>query len=215
MKLTLLTIPAMTIFAIAGIAEFNAPTVPEPDTPYEPVKASSAFEEAFGSYEGTVKTEWLPNGQMRLLENFVYTDPDGNRWSAPKGAMVNGASIPPTFWSILGSPYTGKYRAASVIHDVACIEKKQPSDKVHLAFYYAMRASGVPDVQAKIMYAAVYNFGPRWQMPHDTAYVSKSFRTAAPQLTPAQFEALTTQITQAHEHGESLTLESIRDFGKH
>jgi hypothetical protein len=32
-------------------------------------------------------------------------------------------------------------------------------------FYYAMRAGGVSEARAALMYAAVYKFGPRWDEP--------------------------------------------------
>jgi hypothetical protein len=75
---------------------------------------------------------------------------------------VDGASIPKFAWSIIGGPFEGKYRDASVIHDVACVARSAPWEYVHLVFYYAMLASGVDKTTAKIMYAAVYHFGPRW-----------------------------------------------------
>jgi len=49
-----------------------------------------------------------------------------------------------------------------VIHDVACDQQTRPWESAHEAFYWAMRASRVDAIQAKIMYAVVYHFGPRW-----------------------------------------------------
>src|SRR5262249_13191170 len=56
----------------------------------------------------------------------------------------------------------GKYRDASVIHDVACQLRQRPWELVHLTFYNAMRAAEVDWTLARIMYAAVYHLGPRW-----------------------------------------------------
>jgi hypothetical protein len=121
----------------------------------------------YGSYEGTVKTEWLgAEGEyrkMKLLESFAYVDPSGARWDAPKGSIVDGASIPRIGWTVVGGPLEGPYRDASVIHDVACDRRERPWEYVHLAFYYAMLRTGVSSVQAKVMYPAVYFFGPRWE----------------------------------------------------
>ena len=66
------------------------------------------------------------------------------------------------FWSIIGGPFEDKYREASVIHDHYCDEKTDTWQNVHLVFYNGMRAHGVDPLKAKLMYAAVYNFGPRW-----------------------------------------------------
>jgi hypothetical protein len=99
---------------------------------------------------------------MKLLQNMQYIDPTCVTWDAPKGSVVDGASIPRFAWSIIGGPFEGKYRNASVIHDVACDLKQKPWESVHEVFYNGMIASGVNSVTAKIMYAAVYHFGPRW-----------------------------------------------------
>jgi hypothetical protein len=120
--------------------------------------------ENFGRYIGTVQTEWLDTDtrRMRLLAPFTYVDPNGVTWTAPAGWVIDGASIPVFAWSVIGGPFNGRYRDASVIHDVACDQKAQPWEMVHEAFYWAMLASGVESWRAKVMYAAVYHFGPRW-----------------------------------------------------
>ncbi|WP_212655356.1 DUF1353 domain-containing protein [Marinomonas sp. CT5] len=123
----------------------------------------SSADEYFGKYSGNVRAEWLQDGrQMKVLEDFNFEDPNGLTWSAPKNSVVDGASIPTLAWIIVGAPFSGKYRDASVIHDIACQEKNRTWEVVHLAFYYGMRASGVGVAKAKTMYAAVYHFGPRW-----------------------------------------------------
>jgi hypothetical protein len=77
--------------------------------------------ENWGSYpDGNVKAEWLPDGRsMKLLETFRYVDANGVAWAAPKDSVVDGASIPQEFWTFIGGPFEGKYRNASVCHDVA------------------------------------------------------------------------------------------------
>lgn len=128
----------------------------------------------FGTYDGSVRTRWLDDSRaMEVLAQFSYTDPDGEVWVAPKGAIVDGASIPRWAWTAAGGPFTGRYRKASVIHDVACDAKEAPWEKVHEAFYWAMRASGVKDLRAKVMYGAVYHFGPRWPQEVQIAELSE------------------------------------------
>jgi hypothetical protein len=80
----------------------------------------------------------------------------------PAGAEIDGASIPKVFWSIVGGPYTGLYRNASVIHDYYCDVRTRPWKEVHRMFYDAMLASGVDKMKAKLMYLAVRFGGPRW-----------------------------------------------------
>lgn len=117
----------------------------------------------YGRFIGVIETKWMDDDRnMELTKPFVYVDPKGVRWEAPKGSVIDGASIPQFGWSIVGGPYEGGYRKASVIHDVACREKTRSWESVHLAFYHAMLAANVQPVRAKVMYAAVYYLGPRW-----------------------------------------------------
>ena len=110
-----------------------------------------------------VKVLWLNKGRkVKLLETLTFTDPCGKKWVAPKGHIVDGASIPEPFQPLIGTPYGGRYVLASVIHDVACDEKKESWKAVHEVFYNAMLTSGVPIDKADLMYAAVYEGGPRW-----------------------------------------------------
>lgn len=143
--------------------------------------ASTAHAQSFGKYEGAIQTEWLDTDgrRMRLLAPFKYVDPKGNTWTAPAGWEIDGASIPVFAWSVIGGPFNGRYRDASVIHDVACDQKIRPWEEVHEAFYWAMMASGVEPWRAKVMYAAVFHFGPRW--PRTVTVAAPENQTAVAQ----------------------------------
>ena len=104
----------------------------------------------------------LDERTIQLQEDFVYIDPNDDPWLAPKGRKVNGASIPKIFWSATGGPLSGKYRNASIVHDVECDDRKRDHKRVHLMFYHACLAGGVPEKEAKRLYWAVSRFGPRW-----------------------------------------------------
>jgi hypothetical protein len=97
-----------------------------------------------------------------LREEISFVDKQGGVWKAPIGYRTDGASIPWPFWSIIGSPFTGNYVRAAIIHDVYCDLKSRAWKTVHSTFYYAMVADNVPILQAKVMYYAVAAFGPRW-----------------------------------------------------
>jgi hypothetical protein len=97
------------------------------------------------------------------LRNKLKTKRETLEWAVPSGAKVDGASIPRGLWTIFGAPFTGKYRKASVVHDHFCDSKTRPWEATHRAFYDAMLASGEDIVRAKLMYYAVYRFGPRWE----------------------------------------------------
>jgi len=112
---------------------------------------------------GDVTVQWLNDGRsMKLKHEFSYIDPSGKLWKVPKNTIVDGASIPRAFWTIIGGPYEGNYRNASVVHDYHCDIKMENWQDVHLMFYHACITGGTSITKAKIMYAAVYAGGPRW-----------------------------------------------------
>jgi hypothetical protein len=118
---------------------------------------------AFGRFVGPLETQWLDDGEhMRLSHAFTYVDPRGVKWPVKKGATINGASIPRYLWVVIGSPFTGLYRNASVPHDWYCDLRSRPWKQVHRMFYEAMMAAGTDANQAKAMYYGVYLGGPRW-----------------------------------------------------
>ncbi len=106
----------------------------------EPVKPTSTW----GYFSGPIETRWEADGRtMTLLNELRYTDPKGVVWIAPAGSRVDGASIPRALWSFFGGPFEGKFRNASVLHDVAYDQKSRPWQQVDRMFYDAMRCSGV------------------------------------------------------------------------
>ncbi len=118
----------------------------------------------WGYYSGPVDARWDSDGRnMTLLSELRYIDPKGVVWIAPAGSKVDGASIPRSLWSFMGGPFEGKYRNASVLHDVAYDEKSRPWQEADRMFYNAMRCSGVSVVEAKTMYYALYKFGRHWK----------------------------------------------------
>ena len=69
----------------------------------------------------------------------------------------------PALWPFFGGPFEGKYRNASVLHDVAYDQKNRPWQQVDRMFYDAMRCSGVGAVEAKTFYFALYRHGRYWK----------------------------------------------------
>jgi hypothetical protein len=126
----------------------------------------------------------------------------GEKWTAPKGWVTDGASIPRAAWTVAGGPFEGKYRAASVIHDVGCDQRTETWQDVHEVFFLGMMASGVEPWRAKIMYAAVYHFGPRWP--------SVQF---VPKVTPGDFKAVKHRILKGGDYppGTIFEVEAIQE----
>jgi Protein of unknown function (DUF1353) len=108
------------------------------------------------------QTTWLtepnPDRQMVLLREFWFVDRHNRKWLAAAGSIVDGASIPRALWTLVGSPYTGDYRRASIVHDVACVEagtdrtKRRAADRM---FYWACRAGGCSVAESYLLYLGV------------------------------------------------------------
>ncbi|MDP2122051.1 MAG: DUF1353 domain-containing protein [Hoeflea sp.] len=112
------------------------------------------------SFSGDFEFAWLdtPDGQHRdmlVLKQVVFTDALGKRWTVPPKSKIDGASIPRLLWTFAGSPFVGKYRRASVIHDHFCDIRTELQSKVHLMFKEAMLADGASWWEANSKYAAV------------------------------------------------------------
>ena len=166
--------------------------------------------ESFGRFEGDVVGVWSPNGRdMTLREDFAYLDPRGTRWEAPTGSVVNGASIPRVFWSAIGGPFEGRYRNASVIHDVACVEMTQPWEDVHKMFYEACRCGGVGESKAKLIYWAVRSFGPRWRIERILSSDGSTTVQVSEPMTPPPPPADIAVIAAEFFENNSPTLEQI------
>ena len=130
------------------------------------VRDASKTSNKWGQYSGYVEARWENDGRnMSLLSELRYTDPNGVVWIAPAGSVVDGASIPRSLWSLMGGPFEGKYRNASVLHDVSYDQHTKPWQECDRMFYNAMRCSGVGAVEAGTMYYALRKFGHHWKAP--------------------------------------------------
>lgn len=179
--------------------------------------AGGAVAEKLGRFEGSLVLKALPDGRtMELMQSFAYVDSHDVSWPVPSGARIDGASIPSVFWSIIGAPYTGKYREASVIHDYYCAKKSRHWKAVHKVFLDGMLARGVDTIQAELIYLAVYRFGPRWNFDVDACYckgcpvcANPSLRHVdeyEPKYNAKDFEALRNKLNEGH-----LSLQQLED----
>ncbi len=128
--------------------------------------------------------EWLDDpfvAKLQLREDFGYEDRAGKLWLARQGQVLDGASIPPAFRDMIGMPFVGDYRRTSVVYDYYCHVMSEPWRDVHRMFYDASLTEGVSEVNAKVMYAALYAAGLRWEMPGSSCF--RSCHAAAPSLT--------------------------------
>jgi hypothetical protein len=170
-----------------------------------------------GQFNGELILKALPDGRtMELMQSFSYTDSRGVTWLVPARTRVDGASIPSVFWSIIGAPYTGKYREASVIHDYYCATRSRHWKAVHKVFLDGMLARGVDNVKAQLMYLAVYRFGPRWDFDVDACFckgcpacanpILKRVKQYQPKYEDKEFEELRKKLMTGR-----FTLEQLED----
>jgi hypothetical protein len=122
----------------------------------------------WGIFYGRVVTEWLGSKQedrrMKLHPDTTlrFVRSTGEVITAEIGLESDGASIPVWAWSLIGSPFTGKYRKAAVIHDTLCYRKDRPYREAHRLMYEMCRALGVGRFRATLMYRALLIGGSKW-----------------------------------------------------
>jgi hypothetical protein len=115
-----------------------------------------------GTFSGDPDAIWLtekpPDRRMCLTAEFTFEDPQHKIWRTPANYQVDGASIPRALWTAVGSPYTGDYRRASIVHDKACDDAHSDKPARRAAdrmFFHACRAGGCSIRQATILYIGV------------------------------------------------------------
>ncbi len=154
----------------------------------------------WGYYSGPVDTRWDTDGRtMTLLNELRYVDPKGVTWIAPAGSRIDGASIPRSLWSFMGGPFEGKYRNASVLHDVSYDLHDKPPKECDLMFYNAMRCSGVGAVEAKTMYYSLLRFGRHWKFSVKKARAAEpgdATATRASAVNPGDVDAIEEWVKQ-------------------
>ena len=101
-------------------------------------------------------------GTMELKEDFGFIDSLGVVWTAHKGDVIDGASIPKVFKHIIGRSFQSSYLPAAVLHDVYCGTRSRSQRATSRMFYQAMITNGVNILKAYAMWFAVYRFGPQW-----------------------------------------------------
>ena len=106
---------------------------------------------------------FVEDNEFYLSADFVYQSPQFGTITCPSTYLTDGASIPHWSQFIVGSPWSGKYPRAAVIHDWLCSSEgeiigsdqrltKKETDQVFLEM---MKFLGVGFFRRRIMYSAV------------------------------------------------------------
>jgi len=64
--------------------------------------------------------KFLVDDEFFLMSNFTYKSENHGLITCPAEYLTDGASIPKFAWVLIGSPWSGKYPRAAVIHDWLC-----------------------------------------------------------------------------------------------
>ena len=105
-----------------------------------------------------LKGKYIGKGVWEILEPFEYHSKKYGVTRVPAGFTSDGASFPKIVYSIMGSPWGGKYGRPSVIHDFLYFKKynRKKADKI---FLEAMQKCGVSFWKRRIMYRMLRLFG--------------------------------------------------------
>jgi hypothetical protein len=120
--------------------------------------------------------------KFQNIAEVAYIDDNRRVWIAPLGTITDGASIPQACLSFVGDRYDKRWSTAALVHDAYCGEANEAHPyyhsaswrDVHRMFYSACLAGGTSVMKAKIMYAAVWMFGPKWVYPTYTQSATES-----------------------------------------
>ena len=124
-----------------------------------------------------VRLDPKPQAFFELRDDLSFHDSRGRKWVAPPETLTDGASIPKVFSHDRRKTI---FINAAAMHDAYCgfgndhIDqyKSRNWEDVHRMFYDALIVNGTPRLKAKIMFAAVYLGGPRWNHDRSREIVS-------------------------------------------
>jgi hypothetical protein len=176
-----------------------------------------------GRFSGDPRTLWHtdpnnPDRKMSVLEDFWFIDPDTKKWLTPANYCVDGASIPRALWTLVGSPYTGDYRRASIVHDKACDDAvgnsaaRRAADRM---FFHACREGGCGMAEATLLYigvriGALTKLVPSWRFTvNDEA--PRLNRTASDDRVEADFRLAARDVLDQGESDDPSEIERRTD----
>jgi len=114
-----------------------------------------------GMFKGRYQLSEFTPYTYKTLAELAYTTNKGIAHTVPIGFITDGASIPRLFWSFVGSPFTGLYRRAALIHDYLYATQTTKRSYADRIFLEAMKDLGVSWWKRRVMYLAVRGWGWR------------------------------------------------------
>lgn len=105
-----------------------------------------------------IKIEKINTKEYRLLEDYARLSLSVGV-TCKKGLVFDGASIPKSLWNKVGSPFTGNYTNAALIHDGLYKTHKTDKQTADSIFLDLMKVDKVGYFKRHTMYYAVKWFG--------------------------------------------------------
>ena len=105
-----------------------------------------------------IKIEKVDKNRYKLLDDYsrcVYS----RCIIVKRGFVTDGASIPKWLWWLVGSPFTGNYTNAAIIHDALYASEAVNKSFADTMFLKIMEMDGVGWFRRNAMYLAVDMFG--------------------------------------------------------
>ena len=116
-------------------------------------------------FQGTIEGRYLHRiHKWKITKLFSYITKAGKKIIVPLKFLWDGASIPRFAWSLIGSPFTGRYVRGSLIHDFlrwladkakTRKEFKELTGYADRIFLEIMREDGVGRIKSRIMWFSV------------------------------------------------------------
>lgn len=105
-------------------------------------------------FKTPLDTRQLDDDTFELLHRLIYRN-DDFEITIYKHFDFDGASIPRIFWSLIGSPMTGKYTKSGCLHDALYASKLFSREKCDSLFLEAMKSEGVGAILRYTIFRAV------------------------------------------------------------
>ena len=150
-------------------------------------------------FEGRVVVEWLDDAfvpSMRAVEDFGFRQAKGKFWKVARGQVFDGRGMPPLFCDLVGPPYEGRFRKASMVYESATQRMTEKWDEAQRMFFEAAVAEGVAPQDAKVMYLLLALQGSRWEVPGSRCFGSCHGVSGPLEWRPVVDEARSGELVQ-------------------
>lgn len=126
--------------------------------------------------DGYPAIQQINSSQYRLYEDYEYVHRDCFEITIKKGFHFDGASIPRLLWRVAGTPFTGKYTVAALMHDALYSIEAFDRKECDLTFLEIMEDYGVNWFSRITKYYAVRWFGWIVWLKHNLATIENAQR---------------------------------------